>query len=229
MIRYLALVAAISCALAGCASDELGNVPTVAQLAPPSPGQSDSLVPEYRIGPQDKLSIAVFQNPDLSQPSVQVDASGQLLLPLIGIVTAAGKTSEELSNEIASKLSVCCLQNPKVAVLVTDAVSQQVTVTGAVKTSGVYILKGRTTLLQAVTMAGGPDTASANAKKVAVYRTVQGQRVGALFDLTAIRAGRAEDPQIYGGDTIVVDTSDVKNAWHGVVAAIPFFTVFRGF
>lgn len=229
MIRHLSLAIAMAVALVGCASSELDDARTVSQLAPPSAGPVDTILPDYRIGPLDKLSVAVFQNQDLSQPNVQVDASGQVLLPLIGVVTAAGKTTTELSSEIAAKLGECCLQHPKVAVLVTEALSQQITVTGAVKNSGVYVLRGPTTLLKAVTMAGGPDSATANTKKVAIYRTVKGERVGALFDLTAIRSGRADDPEIYGGDTVIVDSSDVKSTWHTVVSAIPLFTIFSAF
>ena len=47
--------------------------------------------------------------------------------------------------------------------------------------------------------------------------------------LDAIRAGKAEDPQIFAGDTIIVDTSDTKNALHNVVTAVPFLSIFRAF
>jgi polysaccharide export outer membrane protein len=56
-------------------------------------------------------------------------------------------------------------------------------------------------------MARGPDQKLANVKKVAVFRQVDGRRHSAFFDLNQIRAGRSEDPQIYGNDIIVVDTS----------------------
>lgn len=228
LIRFAA-VAAAWLAVAGCASQNFKTTGSFESLGAPQVGESTSQMPEYRIGPLDKLSITVFQSRELSQPTVQVDASGQILLPMIGVLMASGKTNEELSAEIAVKLTDCCLRNPDVAVLVIDAVSQQITITGAVEKSGVYNLRGRTTLLQAVSMAGGPNNATANSKRVAVYRVVDNQRVGALFDLTAIRAGQAEDPQIYGGDTIIVDSSNAKSAWRNVTGAIPFFSIFRPF
>lgn len=229
MTRFLCLAAAVSWLLAGCASQDFQTTSGFETLAAPSQGPPASQTPDYRIGPFDKLSITVFQSKDLSLPSVQVDASGQLVLPMVGVVMASGKTNMELSQEITAKLSECCLRDPDVAVLVTDAVSQQVTVTGAVAKSGVYVLRGRTTLMQTVSMAGGPDRATANTKRVAVYRIVEGQRMGAVFDLSEIQAGRAEDPQIYGGDTVIVDSSSAKAAWSNVFKALPLVSIFRPF
>jgi polysaccharide export outer membrane protein len=228
MIRTLCLAAAASVLLAGCASDSPISQGGFSNLGAVQPANL-AVTPEYKIGPLDKLSILVFRNQDFSQPTVQVDANGQLLLPMIGPISASGKTTGELSTEITAKLSDCCLNNPNVTVLVTDAVSQQITVTGAVTTSGVYVLRGRTTLLQAVSMAGGPDKSTADTRRIAVYRVVDGNRMGALFDLNAIRAGKAEDPPIYAGDTIIVDTSASKSAWRNITGAIPLFTIFRPF
>lgn len=181
---------------------------------------------EYRIGPLDKLNITVFQVKDLTLEKVQVDASGRILLPLIGLVTASGLTTTELSEEIAAKLEASYLQSPQVSVVVAEAASQKVTVDGAVVEAGVFELRGRTTLLQAVAMAKGPAR-NANLKRVAVFREVDGQRVAAVFDLRAIRKGTAPDPEIYGDDVIVVDSSAMKGAWREVVGALPAFGIFR--
>ncbi|HEX6860394.1 MAG TPA: polysaccharide biosynthesis/export family protein [Caulobacteraceae bacterium] len=226
MKKSLFLSVAASIALAACASDGGSDLP-VGEFA--SMGAVQTIAPDYKIGPLDKLSIIVFQSKDLSYPSIQVDSGGLLLLPMIGRVHAAGKTTTELSDELSQKLTECCLQKPDVAVTVTDAISQQVTVTGAVKTSGVFILRGRTSLLQAVSMAGGPDRDTANTKRVAVYRVVDGQRMGALFNLDEIRKGEAEDPQILAGDTIIVDSSRTKGAFRNIMSAIPLFSVWRPF
>ena len=56
-----------------------------------------------------------------------------------------------------------------------------------------------------------------------------GQRTGAIFNLEDIRAGKAADPVIYGGDYIVVDSSQTKSAWHNVISAIPFIGAFAAF
>jgi polysaccharide export outer membrane protein len=93
-----------------------------------------------------------------------------------------------------------------------------VTVDGAVLQPGVYPLTGPTTLLQAVSLARGPDPKLANVKKVAIFRQIGGKRQSAFYDLTQIRQGKAEDPVVYGSDIVVVDTSGAKS----------FFSNFQG-
>ena len=68
--------------------------------------------------------------------------------------------------------------------------SQRVTVSGSVKTSGVYAIKGNTSLMQVIAMAGDVDT-STDSGDVVVFRTIDGQRSAAKFDIDAIKAGKA--------------------------------------
>jgi polysaccharide export outer membrane protein len=148
---------------------------------------------DYRIGPLDKLNIVVFGVKELTVENLQVDASGQILLPLIGAVIARGKTTSELSGEIAGKLEKTYMQSPQVSVTVADTASQKVTVEGAVNEAGVFELKGRTSLLEAVARAKGMSKA-ANSHRVAIIRTVDGVPHAASFDLAAISAGKAANP-----------------------------------
>lgn len=179
----------------------------------------------YRIGPSDKLSLTVFQVEDLSFETIYVDASGKLQLPLLGSVQAAGLTPAELSEDLQTRLGERYLRNPQVSVSVTEAASQKVTVDGAVAKPGVYTMRGRTTLLQAVAMAEG-GTNIADLKKVAVFRTVEGRRMIAVFDLAAIRRGQAADPEVLGDDIIVVDTSRLNARYRDIIAILPALTVF---
>jgi polysaccharide export outer membrane protein len=183
---------------------------------------------DYRIGATDLLKVTVFQVPDLSFDEVRVDTTGQIEMPLIGSVQAAGRTPPELAQEIARLLSDRYLQNPQVTVTVTQAASEKITVDGAVNKPGVYEMRGRTTLLQAVAMAEGPSRL-ADLESVAVFRTVEGRRMVALFDLAAIRNGQAEDPLVRGDDVIVVDTSRLSAAMRAVIETVPGFAVFRFF
>lgn len=187
-----------------------------------------SPVDEYRIGALDKLSISVFQVKDLTLETVQVDASGQILLPLIGGLVARGKTAKELSAEIAAGLSKRFLQNPQVTVLVTEAASQRVTVEGAVVQAGVFQMSGPTSLLQAIAMARGPAK-YADLKRVAIFRRVDGQRMAAVFDLRAVRSGKAEDPEVLASDVIVVPDSGVKGVLREIIGALPAIGVFAAF
>ncbi len=109
------------------------------------------------------------------------------------------------------------------------AASQQVTVTGAVIESGVYTLRGPTTLMEVVSLAKGPDNKLADLKAVTVFRTVGGQRQVAVFDFDSIRRGKIEDPAVFGGDTVVVPISSKKNAWQGLIQALPAFGIFTLF
>jgi polysaccharide export outer membrane protein len=103
-----------------------------------------------------------------------------------------------------------------------------VTVDGAVKSAGTFPIAGPTSLMQAVALAGGTNE-DANAHRVAVFRTIGGQRQAAAFDLTAIRHGQAQDPPIFPGDIVVVDGSAIKEGLKRVMQSFPLFSIFRPF
>jgi polysaccharide export outer membrane protein len=183
---------------------------------------------EYRIGVGDKLAVRVFQVADLSFEELVVDTSGNINMPLIGGVRGAGRTAGEMSTDIAARLADRFLREPQVTVTVKEAASQKITVDGAVTKPGVYEMRGSTSLLQAIAMAEGP-TRVADLAKVAVFRNISGRRSVALFDLSAIRQGRAPDPQVLGDDVIVVDTSRLSSALREVVGALPALSAFAYF
>jgi polysaccharide export outer membrane protein len=181
-----------------------------AQTLPP-PDPANGLAPQdYRIGPLDELDMVVFQEKDLTL-TVDVDASGRIVLPLVGSVIAAGKTPDALANEIAAKLGEKYLQDPQVAIVVKKPVSQKITVEGEVTKPGVYAISGRTTLIKAVALASGADQ-YANFRRVAVFRYVGDKRYAALFNLDKINKGEATDPEVYNNDIVVVEKSGAKSA-----------------
>ena len=183
---------------------------------------------EYRIGVGDKLDVRVFQVADLSFEALVVDTSGNINMPLIGAVRGAGRTAGEMASDIAGRLAAQYLRDPQVTVTVSEAANQKITIDGAVTKPGVYVMRGSTSLLQAVAMAEGP-TRVADLTKVAVFRTVAGQRSVALFDLAAIRQGRAPDPEVLGDDIVVVDTSRLSSALRELMGAVPALAIFRPF
>ena len=229
----VALVAVAAYALSGCASGNLSSADVArgeAAYAVMTPVQAE-LDRDYRIGPQDTLTVTVFQEPEISTPAnapLQVNANGNITMPLIGTVQAAGKTASELSAVIADRLATNYLENPQVTVAVSSSVSQKVTVQGEVTQAGVYEIRGRTTLLEALAMAKG-ETRVAALSQVLVYRNVGGQRQGALFDVEAIRRGTAEDPEILGNDVVVVGYSKGKSVWRDILATSPLLGLFRPF
>lgn len=232
MIRIFSFLAAllVAGALAGCGGPRMDieqmsaarpvDLQTVQTVAAPSS--------EYNIGVGDKLSVRVFQVEDLSFDELVVDTSGNINLPLIGAVRGSGRTAGEMSADIAGRLAAQYLRNPQVTVTVKEAASQKITVDGAVTRPGVYEMRGSTSLLQAVAMAEGPSRV-ADLTKVAVFRSIDGRRSVAVFDLSAIRQGRATDPQVLGDDVIVVDTSRLNSALREAVGALPAFAAFAYF
>ena len=228
-IRYrLALPAALCCliSLTSCASGGSASLPhgDAAYASIPAPS-TDHPADDYKIGPLDTLAVTVFQEPDLSQAAVQVDASGNVLLPLIGQMKAEDKTSTQLAGEIGVKLGAKYLTDPQVSVIVTQSVSQHVTVNGSVTEPGVYAIQGRTTLLDALAMAKGTSRVAA-LSEVVVFRMVDGKRIGGVFDVSKINRGLAPDPELKGDDTIVVGMSNVKAAWRDILTAAPLLTAF---
>jgi len=208
------------------AADDLPHgAQSYAVMPPPDPSAA---VAAYKIGPLDVLKVTVFQEEDLSFDQIQVDASGNLSFPLIGTVKAAGETATKLSNDIARQLAKQYLVNPQVSVSVVSSVSQNVTVEGDVKQPGVYAINGTETLLTALAQAQSP-TDVAKLDQVVIFRNIDGRRAGAVFDVKAIREGRVPDPQVLGGDVIVVGFDQVKGAFRDIFKTAPFFYLFRYF
>jgi polysaccharide export outer membrane protein len=213
--------------LAGCGSGSVRPANAGNSLPPPDQA-SGKYVPDaaadYRLGPQDLLEISVLGVPELAR-SVRVNSNGQISMPLIGGVQAGGLTIPELEQSIADKMRESYLQNPQVSVFVREFTSQRVTLEGAVKNPGIFPITGRTTLLQAIALAGGLDPL-ADARGVVVFRQVEGKKMAAAFDIDGIQAGKAEDPQVFGSDLIVVEQSGSKTAWRRFIESVPVFALF---
>lgn len=107
----------------------------------------------YIIGPEDVLEISVWKNADLSKV-VAVRPDGRITLPLIGDMQAAGVTSDKLKDDITARLKQY-QDAAVVSVIVQQVNSYRIYMLGEVRNPGSYQVKTRTTLLQAVSLAGG--------------------------------------------------------------------------
>jgi polysaccharide biosynthesis/export protein len=223
-----AFLAISAISLAACASGRGGSVP-YEPTGFVAPDVEAMAVPEsqQRIGPLDKLRVNVFQVADLSG-EFQVDAAGNIQFPLIGTVAAQGKTPGELQQEITRLLSASYLNSPNVQVAVLEQSTQTITVDGAVREPGVLPIRGATTLMRAVALARG-TTEDANPSRVLVFRTINGERMAAAFDLQSIRRAESEDPPIYGNDIVVVDGSNSRRMWRDILSTLPVLGMFRPF
>lgn len=163
---------------------------------------------QYRIEPQDVLNVNVFDVPDLSG-TVQVDTSGNAIVPLLGQMHASGLSTNEFADRITAALKQRYMKNPIVSVVVKDAKSQKITVTGSVIQPGVYQIDADTTLTQAIALAHGPSDVADVHNVVLIDRAAGGQTAKA-YDLAAIRDGKLADPPVHSGEEIDVDASGAR-------------------
>jgi polysaccharide export outer membrane protein len=210
--------------LAACADTRGGSIPYDKVLAAPDEVKFETLGTDYKIAPMDKLAVKVFKMEDLSG-DYDVDLAGNISLPLIGQVQAANLTTAQLDDQLTQKLGAKYLEHPDVSVAIKASTAHVVTIDGAVKEGGSFPVGGPISLIQAIARARG-TTEDANPRRVAVFRTIGGQRQAAAFDLTSIRRGQAPDPQIYPGDIVVVDGSSVKAAQKQILQSIPLLAMF---
>jgi polysaccharide export outer membrane protein len=226
----LTLCAMGAIALSACSADRatIGGDPQLSVMPGnelPRPSRSDLSIaaPPYFIGPLDRLIIDVFGVEELSQREVQVDASGRLSFPLAGVVDVSGMTPGEVEADLARRLAAAHVRNPQVTVNLKETVSQVVTVEGQVRKPGVYPVLGQMSLLRAVATAEGTDEFS-RLSQIVVFRTVQGQRYAALYDLKAIREGAYPDPQIFAGDVVMVGESRSRRLFKDLLQTVPLIS-----
>lgn len=215
--------------LSACGSPSiLGGSPDVTLVSAdelPEPTRVDLLSSNrpYLIGPFDKLKIDVFGIEDLSNKEVQIDASGRLSFPLIGVVEASGLTPGELANLLENKLEGRYIRDPQVTVNLEETISQVITVDGQVEKPGLYPVIGRMTLMRAVATAEGASE-FAKLEDVVIFRSVNGQQLAGLYNLKAIRRGTYNDPEVFANDVIVVGDSQARRLFQTLIQASPLIT-----
>lgn len=124
-----------------------------ALAAAQSPGESPAALDDYRIGPEDLLTIVVWKNEELSR-AVTVRPDGRISLPLLNDVRVVGLTAMQLRDELTRRFGEY-IPSPEVAVVVEDVRSFKISVLGGVRKPGRYLLRSRTTVLDALALAGG--------------------------------------------------------------------------
>lgn len=215
-------------ALAACQSARPTSLPRGAAAYQVVPQAQLSPAVARQLRPGDSIAVAVFREPDLGAEKLVLDELGNVQLPLLGEIAAGGKTPAELSQTISQRLGARYLRRPQVTVALLDSVALSMSVEGQVKAPGVFPVGPNETLLTSLARAGSPGQ-TAKLDEIVVFRTVNGQRMGAVFDLQQIRTGSAPDPQILDGDTIVVGYSAVKGAFRDFLVASPLLNLFTVF
>ena len=115
---------------------------------------TDAVNGESNIGPDDLLNISVFEAPEMNC-AVRVAASGEISLPMLGVVHAGGLTPRELEAVLQGLLRRSYIKDPHVGVFVQELQSQPVSVVGAVKIPGVFQIRGSKTVIEVLSLAQG--------------------------------------------------------------------------
>ncbi len=178
-------------ALSASASDKTTNAASNSQAGP-----------EYVIGPQDVLHVAVWKEADLTA-TLPVRPDGKISLPLLDDVQASGLTPKQLAASVTEKLKKY-IADPRVTVVVTEINSKRIYVTGEVLHSGATPMLPNMTVLQALSSAGLNQFA--NTKRIYVLRTENGrQRKLPVNYRELVKGERIEQNYLLQpGDTIVV-------------------------
>lgn len=124
----------------------------------------------YRIGPNDVIRIQVYGEDDLTLER-KVGGDGKIDYPLLGLIQATGRTTEELQNDLIARLSAGYLKQPRVNVSI--ARHRNFYVSGEVKTAGGYPFEEGLSVQKAITMAGG-FTERANKTDIHIERRLEG-------------------------------------------------------
>jgi polysaccharide export outer membrane protein len=179
--------------------------PEGASTAPGPTSMTGAVAPinsDYIIGPGDVLQITVWKNDTLSR-ALPVRPDGKISMPLLHDVQAAGLSAMQLRDKIATALGEF-MPNPEVAVSVTEVRSMRVSILGEVAKPGVLELRGQTTILEVIAMAGGfKDFASPS--KITVIRIDEAGKTKRIrFNYNKAIGSDEENLVLRSGDVVVV-------------------------
>jgi len=192
---------------------------------------------DYVIGPQDVVSVTVYDHPDLTG-NFTVESDGTLTFPLIGRVKAAGLTLRTFEDELKKGLADGYLKNPQVSVTIGEYKSQRVFVMGEVRAPGAYQLTGDMTIIEALAKAGG--TTQAAAEDVLIVRPSPSSRAAGPAraddrestvlhaNIRELQSGSlSQNLTLRDGDTIVVNKAQSVYVF-GQVRAPGAYPIERG-
>ena len=226
MLRFAALVALTlsTLVLGGCAHGGANPLP-VGEAAYATLDIKDDGLGEEVIRAGDHLDIRVLGEPELTSDSYVVGAQGTIQVPLAGEIIVAGRSAVTVRDDLTQRLGSRYIRNPQVTVSVSERRKTTFAVEGDVREPGIFEATPGTSLISALAQAKS-TTDTAKLDEVMIFRVMNGQRLGARFNLADIRQGRAADPSVLAGDTVVVGRSGLKDAWKQFLQAAPLFNLF---
>ncbi len=221
----------MACALAllsGCASTPepvIGASTSEPRAELGQAGYSFQRPTSYLLRPADRISVSVFREPEFTTEALRVGVEGNVSLPMLGSIPAAGMTAKQFEQDVTRRLSAVGLKSPMVSVNIVEYASHLVTVEGAVDTPGVYAFQPGARLSSAIALARGPKR-TAKTEQVAVFRESPQGIMVAKFDYGQISQGTMLDPVLQPGDRVVMGTDGLSVFWEDLLKALPAFGVF---
>ena len=174
-----------------------------ATTSPVKDAQETELRNIYIVQPGDILAISVWKEKDL-QGDVAVRPDGGINFPLAGDIVVAGKTIEQIQKDIAAKLAKY-VPDPVVTAAVKQSQGNKIYVVGKVNRPGEFASNRTIDVMQALSMAGGPNP-YASVNKIKIIRRVNGEQKIFLFKYSRVEKGEDLEQNIIlqGGDVVVV-------------------------
>jgi polysaccharide export outer membrane protein len=157
--------------------------------------------PSYRLGPEDQLRISVWDNKELTLDLV-VRPDGKISMPLLQDVPAEGLTAAQLAADIQEGLSAFIV-SPEVTVIVLQVNAPKYYILGYVARPGTFPLRGDTSVLQALALAGGL-TQFASPRSIKLIRASRGKQDVRIINYYDIIDSGEGNYLLKSGDTIVV-------------------------
>ena len=197
-IRWKGLAVLIGCVFLWTVS------PITVRAAEPISGEPMNAEPSYLLGPEDVLKVAVWKDEQLTQEMV-VRPDGMISFPLIGEVTAAGRTAEDVRLDVTKRL-MKYLPTPNVTVTVLKVQSYRIYVLGRVLKPGEYQAGHHTDVLQALSMAGGLTPYAAENDIKIIRRQQGGEELVFPFRYGDARKGKElhQNIVLQRGDVVMV-------------------------
>lgn len=157
------------------------------------------------LGAGDVVEIRIYNEPELSGTH-QISDNGTIRLPLVGAITAAGMTPDQLTVRITQAYNDRYLKDADVSLFVKEHTSRKVYVLGQVAKPGPYPFDGKMTIIDAVALAGG-TTKLADANSTLITRDREGKQLRVVVKVGSIGEGKEPDVELEPGDIIFVPES----------------------
>lgn len=199
--------------LGACASSE----------GPPPPPTSQP----YRIGPPDQLHVTVLPEP-LIERTVVVRPDGMISIDLVGDIPAAGRTAQEVADDIQRRISRF-KRDASVTVALSESLSTEITVLGEVTRPSTFPLSRETHLIEALGQVGGTRTFAAKSR-IRIVRFEDGQTKVYQADLKSIESGDlSTNYLLQGGDVVIVPPTRMAAVGYALQSLLFPFQQLMGF